>query len=250
MPNPPEVQQKLDAHKDDNTHGRQLGGYVQDIVYGGNDGIVTTFAVVASTVGADLPAGIIIILGLANLFADATSMGGGSFLSTKSQRDQYRRLWKEEVEEIRKHPDLERAEVREAFHAKGFEGKDLDRAVEIITADEEHWVRTMMVEEHGLTEEASEKPFRHGLVTFLSFVAFGFIPIIPYFFSAFESGRFLVAIISSLVALTALGVTRSVITRERVIRGTIEVVLMGAVAGTIAYVVGVALRGLANGVGI
>lgn len=244
------MKQRLAAHRASEIHGMQLGSYVQDIVYGGNDGIVTTFAVVASTVGADLPPAIIIVLGLANLFADAASMGGGSFLSTKSQRDQYRRLWKEELEEIRRHPELEKAEVREAFHEKGFEGKDLDRAVEVITADEEHWVRTMMVEEHGLTEEASERPAAHGIVTFLSFVAFGFIPIIPYFFSAFSAGRFLVAIASSLAALTALGATRSIITRERVIRGTLEVVVIGAIAGAIAYGVGVALRGLAEGVGV
>src|SRR3990167_3871916 len=87
----------LKEHQANESHGSKLGPYIQDIVYGGNDGIVTTFALVAGTVGADLPHYVVIILGLANLFADGISMATGAFLSIKSERDQYRRLHKEET---------------------------------------------------------------------------------------------------------------------------------------------------------
>lgn len=56
-------------------HGHKLGAYIREIVYGGNDGIVTTFAVVAA-----LPHYVVIILGLANLVADVPSMATGAYL--------------------------------------------------------------------------------------------------------------------------------------------------------------------------
>lgn len=59
--------------------------YLPEFVYGGIDGSVTTFAVVAGAVGAALSPGIILILGFANLFADGFSMAISNYLSVKSQ---------------------------------------------------------------------------------------------------------------------------------------------------------------------
>lgn len=61
-----------------------LEHYLKDIVYGANDGIITTFAVVAGVTGAQLEPRIVLILGFANLFADGFSMGTSSFLSIRS----------------------------------------------------------------------------------------------------------------------------------------------------------------------
>ena len=63
--------------------------YLGEFVYGGMDGCVTTFAVVAGSVGADLGSSVIIILGFANLLADGFSMSVGAYLSSKSERDNY-----------------------------------------------------------------------------------------------------------------------------------------------------------------
>lgn len=61
--------------------------YLPEFVYGGMDGAVTTFAVVAGTVGASLSPVIVIILGFANLFADGVSMAGSNYLASKSEQD-------------------------------------------------------------------------------------------------------------------------------------------------------------------
>ena len=58
--------------------------YLPDLVYGANDGIITTFAVVCGVVGADLSLRVILILGFANLVADGFSMGASNFLSRRS----------------------------------------------------------------------------------------------------------------------------------------------------------------------
>ena len=66
--------------------------YVRDWVYGGIDGAVTTFAIVAGVVGAALSAKVILILGLANLIADGFSMAASNYSGTKTEVDDLERL--------------------------------------------------------------------------------------------------------------------------------------------------------------
>lgn len=70
---------------------RSLSGlarhYLGDLVYGANDGIITTFAVVAGVSGASLPARTVLILGFANLVADGFSMGASNVLAIRSGQD-------------------------------------------------------------------------------------------------------------------------------------------------------------------
>jgi VIT1/CCC1 family predicted Fe2+/Mn2+ transporter len=61
--------------------------YLPDLVYGANDGIITTFAVVCGVVGASLSSRVILILGFANLVADGFSMGASNFLARRSYAD-------------------------------------------------------------------------------------------------------------------------------------------------------------------
>lgn len=235
--------EELALHRKDEFHGSTLGPHIQDIVYGANDGIVTTFAVVAGTVGAALSPKIIVILGLANLFADGFSMAAGAYLSTRSEHDQYKKLRREELEEIATHPHLEREEVRQALMKKGFSGENLESALAVLTRNQEVWADTMMAEEHSLLPDTGEKPIRRGAITFFSFVLFGAIPLLPYIFNLKIEPRFAVAIISTSLALLLVGATRSLVTRERLIRGALEVFFVGAVSSAVAYLVGVLLRG-------
>lgn len=64
---------------------RDKADYIRDVVLSANDGIVTTFAVVAGSLGASLSPSVVVILGLANLFADGLSMSTGSYLGVKSE---------------------------------------------------------------------------------------------------------------------------------------------------------------------
>lgn len=241
-----DIKKALAKHRAEEPHGSGLGPYIHDIVYGANDGIVTTFAVVAGVTGADLASSVVVILGFANVFADAISMGLGNFLSGKSRQDNYQRIFKEELREIDEIPEIEREEIREIFEAKGFKGADLDRVTEIITSDKNVWVDTMMREEHGLASDEEGTPLLHGLATFGAFIVFGSIPIAPYLLPIADTSRFLVTIGSTVVALLLVGLLRSWVTRERLIRGPVEIVSVGLVCAFVAYYIGVALKGFAG----
>jgi VIT1/CCC1 family predicted Fe2+/Mn2+ transporter len=58
--------------------------YIRELIYGANDGLITTFAVVAGVAGGGLPLHVVLIVGAANLFADGLSMGVGNYLSIRS----------------------------------------------------------------------------------------------------------------------------------------------------------------------
>src|SRR3989338_5434381 len=119
------------------------GQYLGEFVYGAIDGTVTTFAVVAGATGASLDFVIVIILGFANLLADGFSMACGNFLSEKTQVQYIAKERKREEWEIKNTPQGEIEEVRQIYKRKGFKGKDLERAVQIITSNKKVWVDTM-----------------------------------------------------------------------------------------------------------
>ncbi len=75
----------------------RIGHYLPDLVYGANDGIITTFAVVSGVVGADLSRTIILILGFANLFADGISMGASNYLARRSTAEVEERASREDA---------------------------------------------------------------------------------------------------------------------------------------------------------
>lgn len=239
-----DLTERYQKHQAETIHGHRLGPFIHDVVYGGNDGIVTTFAVVAGAIGAGLPRYVVIILGLANLFADGLSMATGAFLSLRSERDQYHRVRREEAEEINADPEVEREEIRQYYEKKGLAGPQLEHVVAALTSDREVWLDTMMVAEHGLTEEASGKASLHAAMTFSAFVVFGSIPLLPYLFPVAEESRFAIAVSSTFIALAVLGLTRSIVTRERLLRGPLEIISVGALGAIAAYVVGVLLKGI------
>ncbi|MBI4563057.1 MAG: VIT1/CCC1 transporter family protein, partial [Candidatus Rokubacteria bacterium] len=127
--------------------------YLRDWVLGGLDGAVTTFAVVSGIVGAHLSSGVILVLGFANLLADGFSMAASNYLATKAEREDLEHLAAVETRHIETFPAGEREEVRQIFRAKGLGGDDLERVVELITADRGRWVRTMLTEEYGLPQD-------------------------------------------------------------------------------------------------
>ena len=106
-----------------------LSKYMGELVYGGIDGSVTTFAVVSAAAGAGLSTAVILILGLANLVADGFAMSVGAYLSKKTERDHYRKQRAIEAWEVDHLPEKEREEIREIYQAKGFEGELMDSKV-------------------------------------------------------------------------------------------------------------------------
>lgn len=221
--------------------------WVSDFVYGGIDGAVTTFAVVAGVEGASLSVPIILILGFANLFADGFSMSIGKYSSDKAQIDEYEKIKRIEYQHIKERAEHEKLEVEEILKRYAFEGKDLKRAVEVVTSDEDAWVDLMMRNEFNLAIEGVN-PVKGGVITFVSFLTIGFIPLIGYVFAPLlkldANNSFLFAVGATMLALFIVGAVKSRFSVRHWFLSAMETVFIGGVAAIIAYGVGYALRGL------
>lgn len=238
---------KWDGH--DHPKGDEGYNWTSDFVYGGIDGAVTTFAVVAGVEGASLSVSVILILGFANLFADGFSMSVGKYLSDKSEQEQFERIREIEFRHIEEKRAHEREEVEVILKKYGFKGKDLVRGVEIITANPEGWVDLMMRNEFNMTLE-NVNPIGGALATFISFVVIGFIPLIGYTFRPLlnldQQATFYLTCASTLLALFIVGTVKSRFSVRHWFVSGLETMFIGGVAATIAYLVGWGLRGLAG----
>ncbi|MFP4095899.1 MAG: VIT1/CCC1 transporter family protein [Cyclobacteriaceae bacterium] len=219
----------------------KLQGYLGEFVYGGIDGSVTTFAVVAGAAGADLSASVVIILGFANLIADGFSMSVGAYLSSKSERDNYEKHRQIEYWEVKHMPEREMEEVREIYRAKGFEGELLEQVVAKITEDKDRWVDVMMKDELEMAAE-TKSPLGMGLVTFLSFIVIGFVPLLVYVINYLReveiAHTFAIACLLTSLAFILIGWLKSYLTNTNSWRGIAETLLLGASAAALAYWVG------------
>lgn len=209
--------------------------YLRDWIYGGIDGAVTTFAIVAGVVGADLSARIVIILGIANLIADGLSMAAGNYSGTKAERDDYQRLREMEERHIALFPEGEREEVRQIYRAKGYEGQELERMVALVTGQPDHWVDTMMTEEHGVAL-VQRQPMTAALSTFAAFFLCGAVPLIPFVFS-FPSAGWLATIMVGIVFF-GIGSVKSRWSTESWWRSGLETLAIGLGAALAAYLIG------------
>lgn len=218
-------------------HRHTTGKYIGDLVYGANDGLITTFAIIAGAAGASLPNLIIVILGLSNIVADGISMGASNYLAGRSEIDYAKDQLKKEGWEIDHLRELEVQEVREIYEKKGFKGKDLDRVVDLITADRATWLDTMMKDELGIMIDDEDDPKKHGLITFLAFIAAGFVPLIPFLIPNIPN-PFIIAIITGGLTLFLVGAMRSLVTTVSFIKGGIEMFLVGSVSAVAAYLIG------------
>jgi len=217
--------------------------YLRDWVYGGIDGTVTTFAVVAGVVGADLSTKALLILGAANLFADGFSMAAANFSGSRAEIEEYEQVRRMEERHVDIAPEGEREEVRQIFQAKGFEGEALDSAVKVITKSRERWIETMMTEEHGLPP-INRSPAKAALMTFAAFVVCGSIPLLPFVLGLPAS----VEASTLMTGLTffSIGSVRSRWSPLPWWRAGLQTFAIGIAAAAMAYIVGVVLSGIVS----
>ncbi len=238
----------LEKHLETEHKRTPVAEYLREIVYGGNDGIVTTFAVVAGFAGASvapssspIPMVTVLIFGLANLFADAFSMALGSFLSLRADQDVYRNEKSKEAHEIATDTESEFEETIEILRSKNFTRADATTMATLYRKNPSYWAEFMMKDELQMTNPESEKPHHIALATFFAFIVFGFIPLSPYFIPM-HYNMFTLSIIFTVLALLLLGMVRAYVTQRTAWRAVTETLFVGGISASVAYFVGTFFR--------
>ena len=214
--------------------------YIKDIVYGANDGIITTFAVVTGSIGAGLGTRVIIILGLANLLADGISMGVSNYLGEKSENSLFQKEKKKELALILEKPEEEKEDVKEILREFNFTQERVDSMAEMIVDNENFWVDFMMKYELGRDEPSSGEEWKGGLVTFFAFALAGLMPLLPFIFASPEH-MITYSIVSTACAFFVVGSLRTLITDRNWLVAGCEMLLVGGIAAGVSYGVGLVI---------
>jgi len=230
-------------------HWNQFQGkYLKNIVYGGLDGIITTFAVVAGVAGASLSSGIALILGFANLIADGISMAIGDYFSTKSEREFQKKEFLKESKELKNNPKEEKQEEIEKYTKAGMSKKEAEKVVNVLIKHKNIFLKKHVTSELNFVYE-TESPLKNSLATFFSFLIFGFIPLSFYLLGfiseSFIRSQFILSIVLTIIALAILGTFKSKITGKSKTASVIETIIIGGLAASAAYTIGLLLGQLA-----
>jgi len=206
------------------------GGWLREMVFGLNDGLVTTLVFIMA-VSEVAPTRLLLVV-LGEVLAGGISMALGGYLSARTARQVLDQHIATERYEIEHEPDEERAELRAIYRNKGFSGPLLDRVVGHLTANRDRWHRAMVHDELGVVEDTRINPWLEGVQIGVSFVVGGLIPTVPVLF-ALPQARWWAYGLTALTALV-LGAVKARYTQQGPVRAGLEflvVVSLGTLAG-------------------
>lgn len=247
-------QLKLDIARDgDHTHAQENhmngGGHIKSAVYGGLDGIITTFATVTSVAGSGLPHAVILIIGLAHLVADGLSMGLGDMLSSQAEADLVNHERKREVWEFENYPEGEIEEMVELYEKKGIASDDAKLVVNTLAKYKEAFIDIMMVEELNLMPvDEDDSPLMGGVVTFVSFMIFGIVPLLSYLVNLIPGlnmspdTALYASCVLTVITLFMLGAVKGSFVGQKWWQSGISMAVNGSIAASCGWVIGYLLQ--------
>lgn len=240
----------LATHLADERKASALLGEIREVVFGAQDGLVSTLAVVATVAGASNQAFPIVVAGIASGLAGIFSMAAGEYIGSKSQREIYDAQIENERLEVVERPGESEAEVSFMLAEEGLGDEDAARVAAIMARHPEVLLRTMVSKELGIQIEDDHGSVLQGaLIMGAAFGAGAIVPILP--FLLLPVGIALpVAAVATGAVLFAIGVVKSRWTRRSAIASGLEILALAAVAGIAGYLFGTVMPALLGVAGI
>jgi VIT1/CCC1 family predicted Fe2+/Mn2+ transporter/rubrerythrin len=217
-------------------------GWIGDAIYGINDGLGAVFGIVSGMAGYTGGSEVVLAAGLAGTLASALSMGAGAYLSSKSQREVYESEVSREKTEIEEDPHEEMLELELFYQLKGFSAEEARGMAERLQKEPQHFLRTLVQEELGLSEETFPNPWRSTVSASLSTAVGGFIPIVPFFFTV-GMPAVIASFIISTIAHFIVGASKALVTTRSWWASGAEMTIVGILEAAITYGLGWAFAG-------
>lgn len=210
---------------------------IREIVFGMEDGIVSTLGALTGIAIATGEHFTVIVSGLVIISVESISMGVGSYLSNKSVKEIESRKLCEEKIELEESMGKEKKEMFEIFCRDGWPAGLAGQMVEVASHNKDLMLKEMAYRELMLIPEENRNNFDDGVVMFTSYIFGGVIPLVPYLFMPISSAVFC-SIIFSAVGLFFLGVSTSRFTNIKWWRIGSRVLLLGAVSTAVGFLIG------------
>lgn len=218
-------------------------GRIREVVFGAQDGLLSTLALVTGVRGAEATRYTILVAGLSGAVAGTISMAVGAYTAAKSQRDVFSAELENERRQLRLRPHVEQVELADILEAEGLSYDAARQAAAAIATNERVMLKTMAEKELGIPYEPPGSPAGDALTMGASFAVGAFVPVLPYLFLAPTAGL-VVSVLLTLAALFAMGVVKARLAGERWARSGAEIAGLAGAAAALAYLVGNVLPGL------
>lgn len=214
------------------------GNALRAAVLGANDGLLSNLGLVMGVAGADLTTDQILVTGVAGLLAGAGSMALGEWLSVQSARELYGHQIALEAEELRAHPEEERAELELIYRAKGLDPEAARALAARLTSDEAAALDTLAREELGVDpQELGGSAWVAAGTSFALFALGAVIPVVP--FLVLDGGAAVIAaLVASAAGLFGLGAAVTLMTGRNPWFSGLRQLGFGLAAAGFTYAVG------------
>jgi len=214
------------------------GGGVRDMIFGANDGLVSTLAFVAGVFGAITNPSIILLSGVAELFAGTISMAVGSYQSSKSELEVLEKENQRKKVKKGTTAEEERKELIKFYEAEGFKKGEADAIVDRIVKEKELPTQADTLEELGLAPEELGSPVKAGVLCGVSFGLAALVPILPFVFPLNRWESLIASVIGTMATLFGVGAMKTIFSRKNWVWSGLEMMIIGASAAAITYMIG------------
>ena len=229
-------------------HRSGLGSNLRASVFGVSDGLVSNASLVLGVAGAGASSSYVLLTGAAGMLAGALSMAAGEYVSVRSQREMYEYQIALEREEVAEYPEEEAEELAIIYEARGVEIEQARKVSRALLANPEQALDVLSREELGLNPDDLGSPIGAALSSFLSFACGAGVPLIPFLATGSTGTRTLeITAALACLALFCIGMVLSLFTGRDALKGALRMVLIGAGAGVVSFVVGRVLGVAING---
>ena len=234
----------LAAHLADERRKASLLGEIREAIFGAQDGLVSTLAVVSTVAGASSDRFPVLIAGIASGLAGVFSMAAGEYMSSKSQHEIFEAQIVGERQEVVERPGEAEAEMAFMFEEDGLPAETSASMAQAIARHPDVLLKTMVEKELGLTHRLAEgTPLQGALVMGVAFGIGAAVLIIPYVILGVHVATW-VSVVATAAVLFGIGVIKSRWTHRSWWRSGVEILALGAVAGVAGYFFGNLLPGI------
>ena len=212
-------------------------GRLREVVFGAQDGILSTVALATSVAVAVGDGSTVLLAGLAAALSGMISMAAGAYMGSRAEQDVQQAEIAREARELSENPAEELAELVIIFQREGKTYAEAVALADAIAQDKDLWLRTLVEKELGISPEDTTHPLRDALVMGLSFITAALVPIFPYLF--LQGGAAIaVSVTAALIALFILGMGKGRLVSKSPLLQGLEILTIGALSAGLGFLLG------------
>ena len=213
-------------------------GRLREVVFGAQDGIISTVALTTSIAIAVGTTGTVLVAGLAAAAAGMISMAAGAYLGSRAEEDVREAAIAGQVRDLAEKPEEELAELVILFQREGNTYDEAVRLANQIADNESLWLSTLLEKKLGISPDLGGNPLKDAAVMCVSFGSSAIIPILPFLFLDVGWAAIGWSIGLSLTALFGLGLVKGRLVQKSPILQGLEILGIGAASAGLGYLLG------------